>query len=99
MAESEPQRVEIIRLGSDLSGLLAQLTALLENLNRFFTTSLTAGGRVKVANIPIQVGDAAESQQTLVSSIIRIPTLLEGLTLELRQTRELLSLYVKNKTA
>jgi len=91
LAESEPQRVEIVRLGSDVSQLLAQLTVLLENLNRFFTTSLTAGGRVKVANIPIQVGDAAESQQTLVSSIIRIPILLEGFTAEIRQTREVLA--------
>ncbi len=97
MAE-EPQRVEIVRLGSEFANLVTQLTTLLEHLNRFFSLSLTSGGRVKVANIPIQVGDAAESQQNVVSSIIRIPALLEGLIAEVRQTREVLSRLADQQT-
>jgi len=60
-------------------------------MNRFFELSLTPAGRLKVANIPVAVGDTRESQENMVSAVIRIPALLEQLITEIRQTREILS--------
>jgi hypothetical protein len=91
LGDREPQKVEIVRVGEDTSALLKQLSILLENMNRFFELSLTPAGRLKVANIPVAIGDTKESQENLVSSVIRIPALLEQLTLEVKQTREMLS--------
>jgi len=73
-----------------MADLIRELRTLTGYLNRFFAQSFTPTGRLKVVNIPVAIGDAAEAEQQYVSSITRIPTLLENLTAEMRQAREAL---------
>jgi len=88
LAESEPRRIQIVN--EDIVKLVTELRTLIAFLNRFFSESFTEKGRLKVASIPITIGDSKEAEQNMVVAISRIPTLLEELTKEIKQTREAL---------
>jgi hypothetical protein len=91
LGESDRERVEV---SAEISSLIAELRTLTKYLNHLFEQSFTTTGRLKVVNIPVTIGDAAEAERQYLTSITQIPTLLRSLTDEIKQTRETLERLV-----